>query len=1182
MDEPNTTASASMVLKAETEINTPQPEQLQPPKHNENINETKSLTNNSTTRKDSTKQPSDKPQNFDKKTKKIIPNDYTVKNFNNKNNISARDTDSLMHLDNKKNTVNDIIVKADLVNKAVVMHAQTKENNHLEIVKKTTKTKPTIKILPRDTNKTVSSSVDNVNNKNILPMNKNTALQASKKTSSVHREKPKNVNTMQLAKIPIVDENATAIAAAVQNDHLTYAQMVGPVKTSDKIDAASNGTTERQHEMKDEKVVVDKKPPEPETPKTDVWQTVRPKGKKRIQAMYDAEQINWNDVPSFDGELQSVATPPVHHEKIIPNKDSKPSKVNSSKPKEKVAKKIKSALNEVPQPAVLIEEIIVKPKSESIKNEPTSSVDENIVDTVSITKSKLNKSKTDKPKKSKAKKQVTKDTSAAKAILSNKTDKASKATINDNDASLNFENILGDVDISNFGYDPNSSMFVNALTTSLFSDTEKIINGTPNNKPSTGFSLNNSLTLMKPFGKTKENIFLKEEEDMVIRVMNSINQKAKKDDDTLSTESQAIVSGMGADQCNDILVENGNISVDDAQSLANSLTDDESLDNSVNDGLDQNSIKDDEDAVTVIENLTDELDSNGDTNAFDDIITPNGTHNIGDNENELAFVCNGSEDENECISLIEPMPENNSDNDNHKEESEFINENEVCSTVNGHCTNIQSKTFEELFNQNRTHVIEILSNEIFNTKDTDEIRQDCQEPNHANITINLQRDDASFLKINDSILQESDLDDDDNDDDDNNLSSLSSENNDDKTIIESQLNDDCTTTIDDLQNDNEINTTNADTIFIKSMSQDSINGSSIIIKPNNCPSNDVQNEFNIHSITDNQPPENGDGKFTNFYEIEPKRNQSPRHSEDSGILEYQDNMDDLKYFSDTCEEIASKTMVYSIEDKMAQEDVDMKFPVTEAVSRWLMQKQKEKSPEPILRLPDNPMLTEQIGKTLKQRLYIGELFNEDDLNSDSDTEYEFKQTEAPGNGSKNLISNPLHVLFARNNIENTYKRVAEGKSVTFMDPDLLDGWDIDVATKRQPPMHADVLKENDTKMQKNPEENSDLNSYESFYGHSINYANLLSSNNDNDIFLSNNIRNYNDINDHRDKPIIENNTNNISNSIIRYNDNVIDSDKQLLRDTKTNNNRNDNINDKKLNSTNLNCFKPPEICCILM
>lgn len=1171
MDEPNAMASPTIVLRVETENKTPQLEQLQPLNHNENINEPKLSINNITTPKDSTKQPSDKPQNVDRKTKKIIPNDYTVKNFNNKNNISARDTNNLMHPDNKKNTVNDIIVKAELVNKAVVMHAQTKENNHLEIVKK--QTKPTIKILSRDTHKTLSSSVDNVNNKNLLPLNKQTLSQAAKKTSGARKEKMKNVNPVKLVKKPIVSEAGTAITVPVQNDQLTYAQMVGPAKTLVAMDEVkTNDTTEKQDRIKDEKATVNQKPPEPESPKMAVWQTVRPKGKKRIHATHDAEQTNWDDVPSFDQDLQTVATPSVlHHDKTIPNKDSKPSKINS-KPKEKVPKKIKPILNEVTEQPVLVDEIIVKPKSESIKIEHTSSADENVTDPVATTKSKINKSKTDKAKKPKAKKQVTKDTSPVKEMALKKMDKSSIATITDNDASLDFKDILGDVDISNFSFDPNSSMFVNAL----YSETEKMISGTPN-KSSAGFSLNNSLTLMKPFGKTKENIFLKEEEEMVIRVMNSINQKSKKDDDNFLDESQNKTDEIIADKCNDILVENGNISVDDTQCL----TDDESVDNSINDyggDLDQNSVKDDDDAVTVIENLTIELDSNGD---IVDEFAPNGTHN-NDDDNDNVCINNVPDDKNQCQFTDELMPDENYDNNNRKEANDGLI-NEICSTVNGHCKNNNNKTFEELFNANRTQVIEILSKEIFNTNDIDEILQDCQEPNHPNKTTNFQKDNASPLKTNGSLLQESDLDDDDNDDndDDNNLSSLSSENNDEKTIIESQVNEDCTSTIDDLQNDNEIKTTNAETIFIKSMSQEPINESLIIIKSSNSPSNDVQTEFNVQSINNNTPPENGDGKFINFYENEPKRNQSPRHSEDSGILEYQDNMDDMKYFSDTCEETASKTMI-DIEHKSGAEENEIKFPVTEAVSRWLMQKQKERSPEPLLRLPDNPMLTEQIGKTLKHRLYIGDLFNDDDLNSDSDTEYEFKQTKSSGNGSKNLIGNPLHVLFARNNIENTYKRVADGKSVQFMEPDLLDGWN--VGDKRQQSMHADVLNENATEIQMNHNEHIDLDTYESLYGHSINYANLLLPNNGNDmIFLSNNIRNYNDKNDHRNKPFNENNTNNnISNSIVGNNDNVINSDKQLLRDTKSNNNRMDNINDKNLNSTNLNCFKPPEICCILM
>lgn len=188
---------------------------------------------------------------------------------------------------------------------------------------------------------------------------------------------------------------------------------------------------------------------------------------------------------------------------------------------------------------------------------------------------------------------------------------------------------------------------------------------------------------------------------------------------------------------------------------------------------------------------------------------------------------------------------------------------------------------------------------------------------------------------------------------------------------------------------------------------------------------------------------------------EPDRNESPRSSEDSGILENHE------------ESITSPT-----ESESGQSDQYLKFPLTDAVSKWLEEKQKEKSPEPIIRIPEHPILSGQIEKSI-QRFQISEMLKsyaddeEDDIDDYEDDDTSSDESvadvkELSNEPSKNLQSNPLPALSAdrtyADNIEadtrvavpqSTNKLINQSltKDVTRIsaqgDPDILDYWEND-------------------------------------------------------------------------------------------------------------------------------------------
>lgn len=284
-------------------------------------------------------------------------------------------------------------------------------------------------------------------------------------------------------------------------------------------------------------------------------------------------------------------------------------------------------------------------------------------------------------------------------------------------------------------------------------------------------------------------------------------------------------------------------------------------------------------------------------------------------------------------------------------------------------------------------------------------------------------------------------------------------------------------------------------------------------------------------------------------------------------------------------------------------EILLKFPITEAVSRWLEKKQKEKTPEPILRIPDDPILSEKIGLTILgrnriKRSTISSLTStdeDDDFDFTTDSEIEYEEP------SKNLKSNPLPVSSVnyfplkgndefvvlknltvdtdsdymsdgQKNDDRTSKRVAKinldemkmkrnGCADEIDENDFLEYWDeLDLAhsSSSLEPKEKFLsnknlnLSNNKTKILTSSC-NDNFEVYDSVYGKTINYKNLLLNETE---FLCNNIN----INDKCSSSSSSNH--------------------QSLLDSKHKNNR----KDKKKNHDKKNCLKPPfkEVCCVLM
>lgn len=989
--------------------------------------------------------------------------------------ISSRDKndDNVNGVDNNKKIeklVDPVNVKADLDDK-VVMHPKQQENI-LENVKKTKfkNIKPS-KSSPRKTN--------------VAPSKKDVKIGRGVITNG-------KVEQMRTA-VPKDDQSIESKPkenGVEKPSQPTYAQMVGPVPKP----RANDVKPDTVHVVPgnvvplpvEESTMFDAiEEVKPAVKIETKWQTVRPKGKKKIfSVMCDEPDDQWND---FDEE--------------------KPIEVDETK-------KVTPPTSE----QIVIDEQIV-----------TNDVSMDATTTPTTTPAKVKPPKTEKSKlKLKAKKSQKKikekivksnGISDGEATIPNgtstpKIDKPKSKSVTPIIDEL-FVNegkeFLNDIDISNFNFEPNPSMFVNAITNSgIFTDNS--LTG----KSKAGLALNNSLKLLNAFDfcKTKENVLLKEEEEMVIRVMKSLNQT---DNRIVKNDAYRCIN---VDDDVKLNVEKVEKNIFDGVNGHNDTHDDDDVDDK----------KDDEIIGAELLNVKCEVNGNGDEmNEKDNTTEPESMLTNG-HKIEDAILTNGQLDEVDQNGMATDSKIESITNGNQLITELKLNNGPEIDVINVHAQTesceMDAFVEDDKNEDDVTNVADKIETETIDAiEESDGINKDC--------TTNIKYDDEAH----------------------SDLSELSDEN--DETIV-SQSNDcfeydeietikevDVTELIDDLQfddefvlgsdedvnvdktNDNEIKPQDDITMMPEISMEDEAVPQNIFIENE---SDIAKTEITLNDIEESKGQD---------------RIQSPRNSEDSGILE--SSQDDGRYFS---ESDTDKTEQISIKN----------FPLTDAVSRWLEEKQKEKSPEPIIRLPNDPELSQRIEKSLLNRVHISQIFDdyEDDESSDeSETEYE--------TGSKNLISNPLRVLFRKNETTITTsnhssngirKRVASRKldsdrsSMAAADePDILEYWEND-------PM----LQNSNSNVLNNDEENccsidTDLEAYESVYGKTIDYANLSANIHNDDVFLSNNILNTDKLSNLPIKPINNNADSSLSPQAC-------------------------SINGK--NEKNLNCFKPPEICCMLM
>lgn len=986
--------------------------------------------------------------------------------------ISSRDKndDSVNGVDNNKKIeklVDPVNTKADLENK-VVMHPKQQENI-LENVKKT----------KFKNNKFNKSSPRKLNNghKNDVKVGKGTITNGrcdNVRAITKEQLEPKKNEVIEY------EDNRNGGERIEKPSQPTYAQMVGPVSKPKMNIVKAEVVNPIQvaieplsaEELKSSKIIDEIKPVVKVETK---WQTVRPKGKKKhFSATYEEPNDDWDDF----NEENSV--------------EVKETKVVAEKETEVVAEAIAQEIQ-------LEEEI--------------ANVDETVESTPA---SKGKPLKTEKVKlKSKAKKNQKKIKELSKSdVTENEITKPNGSSTPNNDRTKSKSvspivddlfvdegnGFLNDIDISNFSFETDPSMFVNAITTSgIYTDNSM------NGKSNTGFSLNNSLKLLNSFDfcKTKEKILLKEEEEMVIRVLKSLNE----------TESQIVINDdiNLNDSCEDVQIFNVVYGHNDTNNdKKNETNGAEIVVKCERNGFEVDQLKNDTRKTEI-------LPTNG--HQIEDT-------NIADSEQEIV-------DQNQKNPVDEPIL-----NGNH-------------SMIDPHLQNNGNGNEIDVDAQPEPLVMGLLiddKNDLDVTKITDKIETEKSEVTTERILVEdegINKDCTSNMKYDDEVHSD--------------LSELSDEN--DETIV-SQSNDyfeydeletikdiDVTELIDDLQFDDDV-----DDFIVGNEEEMNIRTDENELKPqeNMIQEISLENEHLPQPSTNNIFIENeADISKTEITlnDIEENKGQdriqSPRNSEDSGILEYHD---DGRYFGE------------SDNDKPEQISINS-FPLTEAVSRWLEEKQKEKSPEPIIRLPADPQLSQRIEKSLQNRMHISQFlddYEDDDTSDESETEFEV------ANHSKNLLSNPLRVLFPKkdtttSNLNGIRKRVANHKiesdksSFTVDEPDILEFWEKDPMLQSQNSNSTVLNEDNNCSIE------SDLEAYESVYGKTIDYAKLSANIHNEDVFLSNNI-----VSNDRLSELPNNSINNNTDSSLLHASSIKDKD------------------DINSNDKNLNCFKPPEICCMLM
>lgn len=1052
--------------------------------------------------------------------------------------ISSRDKndDNVNGVDNNKKIEKlaepvVVNVKADLDVKAV-MHPKQQENI-LENVKKTKfKSTKINKSSPRKTNS--APKKDGKVGKGAITTGKYENIPA--------------------AAVPPLDTKANGVNDRnVINERVeksaqpTYAQMVGPIAKPKPIIAKAEAVVPPSENVKPTSVgeskvveVIDEIKPVAKV-KT-IWQTVRPKGKKKLfSVMCEDTNDDWNDVE----EEQPVEV----KETIKTTETVKATETPIDEPTPNVDESTTESSAKVKPPKTEK----AKPKAKPKKNQ--KKVKDKLIKTNDVNEVEI----------------IPQPQNGTSTPKINKTKSESVSQIMDDLFVDGGHEFLNDIDISNYSFDTSPSMFVNAITNSgIYTDNS--LTG----KSGAGFSLNNSLKLLNSFDicKTKENVLLKEEEEMVIRVLQSLNQP----------DSQVVEDSVKCHIVDDVKLNNSceNVAIektifDDVNGHGDTRSGDDVDDDDYND--------DDSDKKTTETIGATKCEMKRNDDALEDVKETNG-HGIEEVSGNHEEDNGHAESVNGTTPDVEPITNGNHfNNDAHQDEKGEEEKTDVKEPkeTNGH--RIEDTNEIGLMLDIETKVEPItnghhLNGKVENGEEMDisaqptpsEMGMPIDETNDldvTNVADNTETEPMETVKqivvdANDDVIHEDCTMNIKSSDDEahSDLSELSDEN--DETIV-SQSNDyfeyDEIETIreidvaefvvDDLQfdddeandfaasNDDEMNIRNEEK-GLKPLEDIKIQESSGENEPLPVPSSQnifIENEAVLTEITLNDI---ADSKNQD-------RIQSPRNSEDSGILEYQD---DGKYFSE------------SDNDKTEQVSVQ-NFPLTEAVSRWLEEKQKEKSPEPVIRLPDDPELSQRIEKSIMSRVHITQFYDdyEDETSDESDTEFEVTTA------SKNLLSNPLRVLFRKQNDTASHssngirKRVAKfnaesDKSSLMVDePDILEYWEND------PMLQAQNVLNNGQSCSSSGSIDADLDAYESVYGKTIDYANLSANiHNDDDVFLSNNILN---------------NDNKLSKLPVK----AINSstDHSSLPHASSISGKNDDTNDR-----NLNCFKPPEICCMLM
>lgn len=339
-----------------------------------------------------------------------------------------------------------------------------------------------------------------------------------------------------------------------------------------------------------------------------------------------------------------------------------------------------------------------------------------------------------------------------------------------------------------------------------------------------------------------------------------------------------------------------------------------------------------------------------------------------------------------------------------------------------------------------------------------------------------------------------------------------------------------------------------------------------------------------------------------------------------------------------CEDLALST---SSKFPSSSENQSNQFPLTEAVKLWLVQESKEPTPEPLLRIPDDPCLKSFLAK----RLQPADADEEDDYSSTDGSEsesdpdnldrYEPEEKETDylqkhKSNPKNLVSNPLHVsscnevtidsdsdynsdsndhhLTDRSD-DNTCKRVAEifsDNSESQSDKnDLLEYWDDEFirnpkkwlgprqSTASSLPTAEIQSRSTSAIRDSRRSPSAEVEPYESVYGKTIDYNQLLASNCE---FLSSNILSFNK-NDRNEKPDNKHQTTNMqikTSEIYRESKQSLGSNNNFYNKTPNNNTVNNlsassagspaspSKSSSRLNPNDENCLKPPEVCCVLM